>query len=173
MLKVFIHSHFNLTVSYFKVKIFSDHVKMSPGLIQDPYIANFSFVINDIIEFNYANNLLYIYKKIFYPFLEKHASKLDSMSDRMSRFFYIGNLNSTDGSQFGFYDYVGKSFVNLKTSEKMVLPHVPDGPRYDDNINFVSHFRNKYKYGNGDKTIKNLKVDLNYFACYIKSALEA
>ena len=94
------------------------------------------------------------------------------MSDRMERYFYIGNLNYTDGTMFGFFDYVGKSFVNLKSSKKMVLPHVPDGPRYDHIGNFISHYRNKYKYGNDDRSIKNLRVDFNYFVCYVKPALE-
>jgi len=111
--------------------------------------------------------LLSVYKNIYVPFLANNKAKLERNSEWMSRFFFITGHNITDGTKFGYKHYVGKSFVNLKTSKFMIVPHFPRGDRYDVDYNYVSHFRKRYSFGKDDKSIRLLNFDFNFFICYV------
>ena len=154
----------------FQIKIFFRQETQSSAT--SDFNIDFSFVISNQDEFNYAKNLICIYRDIYLPFLKKHETKLARNSERMSRLFFIGGQNITDGSKYGYYyQHVGKSFVNLKTSKFIRLPHFPSGKRYDVPHNYISHYRNNFIFYKTDKSIRLLNFDFNFFICYVGSLI--
>ena len=134
------------------------------------YDANFTFVISNPRDLKYAESLLSLYTHLIGPFLTANKDKLSDQSERLTRFFYLNGFNQTDVNQ-NKMGYVGKTFVNAKTSYFMDGPHEPDGPHHDAQSYYLSHFRNRYELGRAPKSIRLLNLDLNYFVCYAKPLL--
>jgi hypothetical protein len=152
------------------VKVFSRHKNVygHTSYTEPGYTVNFSFVINNLEEFYYTRNIYNVYNFFILPFINENRRKFSKYSNWFQRIFYINGFNQTDGTKFGKYRYVGKSFVNTKNVDFMVNPHLPDGDWMDVYENFVSHFRKRYILGNHERSILFFGIDLNYFVCYVK-----
>jgi len=133
------------------------------------YDASFNITIDNDDELKYSNNLLGLYTNLIKPFLRENAEILRNESERSTRFLYIDLLHPENGH------YQGKSFSNTKTNDFMVNAHRPVGPltSMDSFGTFtIAHFRDRYRLGKADKSIKRFNLDLNFFACYVKPMIE-
>ena len=94
-----------------------------------------------------------IYHNVINPFFKKYSYVLKNHSNWLQRIFYINGFINTDGSKYGKFYNVGKSFVNPRDVDFMVNPHLPDGDRTDVMDFFLSHFRERYNLGYKDRSI--------------------
>ena len=150
-----------------RVKIYFPHIpaKSTSFTFQSlDYNVNFSLLIKDHIDLNYARSLFSLYEHLIEPFLLQNSQKLSKESEKMKRFLYMESNKSG-----------GKTFINQKTSQFMESAHAPDGKYFnlDDLDSYhMSHFRDRYKLGQDDKDIGLFHLDLNYFSCYVKPIIK-
>jgi hypothetical protein len=133
------------------------------------YDASFNIVIDNDEQLKYAKNLLGLYTNLIKPFMRENAEVFRNESERSTRFLYIDLLHPENGH------YQGKTFSNTKSNDFMVNAHRPMGPltSMDSFGTFtIAHFRDRYRLGNSDKSIKRFNLDLNFFACYVKPMIE-
>ena len=171
-----------------RVKIYQKHIKSESRGFKfhsTEWDSNFSVIISTRVELNYAQNLLGLYRHLIEPFLKTHNVKLKSESERLSRYFYYDLRNDKFNK-----GYVGKSFVNPKTSPTMMGPHVPNHdegflygtdkkdlykrqPHHHKDLAYyyIAHFRDRYYLGAYAFPITQFHIDLNYFACYVRPLL--
>ena len=172
-----------------RVKIFQKHKQTESRGFKfhsAEWDTDFTLLIQNENEINYAKNLLSLYKHLIEPYLKENEKKLKAESERLSRYFYLDLRNDIET-----ISYVGKSFVNPVTSELMFNPHVPNHhpgflygrdksnvfampPNHHKDISsyYIAHFRDRYKMGKADKSITRIQIDLNYFTCYVKPIIE-
>jgi hypothetical protein len=137
---------------------------------------NFTFIIKNQDEINYALNVCKIYRNLIQNFENKHKSELGTFSDRFHRFFYIGGILSSFAC--------GKSIHNTDVSFDMNVHHPVSDINYPEqaeishiNYNFghLGHFRyvNEFHKSNYKEiSITELILDLNYLNCYYKPMVE-
>jgi hypothetical protein len=137
---------------------------------------NFTFIIKNQDEINYAQNLCKIYRNLIQNFVNKHKSELGTLSDRFHRFFYIGGRLSSFAC--------GKSIHNTDVSFEVSVHHPVADINYPEqaqlsyvNYDFghLGHFRyvNEFHKSNfKEVSITELILDLNYLNCYYKPIVE-
>ena len=136
---------------------------------------NFTFIIKNQAEKDYALNLCKTYRNIIQSFKNLNEIFIKKNS-RFHRFFYIGGLLSSFAA--------GKTFHNTDSSFDVSLHYPNADSDYPNQANLhwvgyeqghVSHFRNLnefHKSSQKEISITELILDLNYINCYYKPILE-
>jgi hypothetical protein len=172
--EIFISLETNLKNSYkinfpIKIKIEKKHeAAESKGFkyASQEYDASFNIVISNEEDLKYAKSLLGLYKHLIQPYLKENKEVFRNISERSTRFLYIDLLHADTAS------YVGKTFSNTKTNVFMASAHHSMGPLENIDSFAIAHFRDRYRLGNSDKSIRRFNLDLNFFACYVKPMIE-
>lgn len=127
---------------------------------------NFTILIRNKEEYDYALSLSNFFKSEIEPFLFHNRAMLKSLPENFSRFFFVyGDTTSW---------MCGKSFHFAKLSH-WVSTHYPEKNDFFNMIwvpheyGHVSHFRESLKdLHNKNISIRNINFDFNYFLCYFK-----
>jgi hypothetical protein len=140
----------------------------------DHNVYNFTFILANKEEINYAMNLCKIYRQLVEDF--KKLNEIQKYSENFNRFFYIGGLLSSFAC--------GKSSHSTDLTFELSV-HYPEGdPRHPDQAKLhmigyeygqLSHFRRVnefHKSSQKEISIKELILDLNYLSCYYKPIVE-
>ena len=145
-----------------RLQIVQAHIPTNK-LHKDPaYNVNFTLVINNKQDSNYAQNLLDIYINLIRPFMQENEKHLDNLSEDFTRFFIFRNPLVTNTG-------LGKSFTNLDSADASE-PHysLPYDSIVFINEYYKSHFRNFYKFARIEASIDTILFDFNYFFCYFQ-----
>lgn len=126
-------------------------------------MLNFSIVIKNKNELDYAKYLYNLFKSFVKPFYLKNELSLKKLHEPFARFFYLLGPSTTW--------FCGKTIHNTYLSQAL-------DTHYPKNLNnfktipiesgYVSHFRSDYNIYWNDKSIMDFQFDLNYFLCYFK-----
>ena len=91
---------------------------------------------------------------------------LRNVSERSTRLLYMDFLHPETA------DATGKTFSNTKSNVFMASAHRSMGPLTGIDAFTIAHFRDRWRLGNSDKSIRRFNLDLNFFACYVKPMIE-
>ena len=141
-----------------KIKIKQIYNDSEPKFQDQGYGSDFSFLISNFDELNYAMNMNQIYKELVKPFLEKNKQNLAQTSELFRRFFYFDE--PLKGKS-----YLGNTMGNPDKAT-FVSPHFSNGKTFTSRENYLSHFRNRHILNRIEAPITTLNIDLNYFICY-------
>ena len=153
-------AYFNSSLTY-KTKSSFKHVIRVIDLEPDGpehFAYNYTFIISNKDELNYARNLLKFYKIYI-------KNKFND-ANKFQRLFFIAG-ETTDW-------YCGKSSYHTEVALDFSV-HYPDDydMRWVDfNIGHSSHFREKYEFKAEYIPIREFILDLNYFSCFFKPMLK-
>ena len=167
-------AYFNDSIDYSKIhKI--QVIDQLPA-VSDHNVYNFTFVLNNKLEINYAKNLCKIYRYLIDNFEEKNNDEIQKYSERFHRFFYIGGLLSSFAC--------GKSSHSTDVSFEFSV-HYPEPDKdypnqaelYSIGYDYgqLSHFRHVnefHKSSQKEISITELILDLNYLNCFYKPIVE-
>ena len=142
----------------------------------DHNVYNFTFILANKEEINYAINLFNIYRQLVEHFERENKNEIQNYSENFHRFFYIGGLLSSFA--------IGKSSHSTDVSFEFTV-HYPEGdkkyPKQAELYNIgheygqLSHFRSLNEFHKSSRkeiSIKELILDLNYLSCYYKPIVE-
>lgn len=128
--------------------------------------VNFTILIRNKDEHDYAMNLNNFFKKEIGPYLNENKILFRNLPENFARFFFV-NGDTTSWM-------CGKSFHFAKLSH-WISTHYPEKNNFYNMIwvphdyGHVSHFRDSLKdLHNRNISIKNINFDFNYFLCYFK-----
>jgi hypothetical protein len=149
--------------------------RLSPSST-DHNVYNFTFVLKNKRDIDYAMNLCKIYRFLIEKFERNFTQDLAKYSERFHRFFYIGGLLSSFAC--------GKSMHSTDVTFELSV-HYPEPDRmypgqaelfmigYD--YGQVSHFRHVNEFHKSSQkviAISELILDLNYLNCFYKPIVE-
>jgi hypothetical protein len=143
---------------------------------KDHNVYNFTFVLKNQDEINYAINLCKIYRFLIGEFEKENSDELQKYSKRFHRFFYIGGSLSSFACGKSMYSTdVAFEFTVHYPDYNKNYPHQAEmhGIYYDDGQ--LSHFRHVtefHKSNHKEVSIKELILDLNYLICFYKPIIE-
>jgi hypothetical protein len=143
----------------------------------DHNVYNFTFVLNNKEEINYALNLCKIYRYLIANFEKKNSNILQKYSDRFHRFFYIGGLLSSFAC--------GKSSHSTEVTFEFTVHYPEPDKKFPDqaelymigyDLGQLSHFRHVnefHKSSQKEISVTELILDLNYLNCFYKPIVES
>ena len=157
------------TSSYFKQEL-KEHIieviDLEPASIYHKQY-NYSFLIKNTAELNYARNLLFLYRNFIEKFENEYKDKLSSYSEQFHRYFYISG-NSTDWK-------CGKSIWHTDHTSEYSVHYGIVAERWH-HISLDSghngHFRRWYPFKPENISINELSLDFNYLSCFYKPIIQ-
>jgi hypothetical protein len=165
---------FNGSLDYTQEHILTVIDRLSPSL--DHNVYNFTFILKNKADIDYAMNLCKIYRFLIEKFERNFTSDLEKYSDRFHRFFYIGGLLSSFAC--------GKTMHSTDLSFELSVHYPEPDKMYPDQAELfvigydygqVSHFRHVNEFHKSSQkviAISELILDLNYLNCFYKPIVE-
>jgi hypothetical protein len=165
---------FNGSFDYTKEHFITVIDRLSPTA--DHNIYNFTFVLKNKRDIDYAMNLCRIYRFLIEKFERNFTSDLAKYSERFHRFFYIGGLLSSFAC--------GKSVHSTDVTFELSVHYPEPDKMYTDQAELfmigydygqVSHFRHVNEFHKSSQrviAISELILDLNYLNCFYKPIVE-
>jgi hypothetical protein len=126
-------------------------------------LTNFTLIIKNEHELNYANNILDIHQNLIKPFMEENEKWLKRIPENFKRFFFFKKPLSLP--------QYGKSLTNLDTAT-FSDPHKPNGNLFELEEYYMSHFREVTVLERIEVPITSVCFDFNYFYCYFQPIFE-
>jgi hypothetical protein len=142
----------------------------------DHNVYNFTFILANKEEINYAINLCKIYRQLVEHFEKENKNEIQKYSDNFHRFFYIGGLLSSFA--------IGKSSYSTDVSFEFTVHYPEHDQKYPKQAEFnsigheygqLSHFRSLNEFHKAklkEISIQELILDLNYLSCFYKPIVE-
>ena len=149
---------------------------------------SFTFIFNTPREFEYAKNLLGIYRDVIEPYLKKNEDLIASSTYDYDRIFYVAGRNNHFACGKSIHDsrnafdfsvhYIENTIRVAENGSISIGYNAGYWEKYnqmDDNLVHVSHFRRDFSYLSAKYQplpIEFFRIDLNYLNCYFVPMLE-
>ena len=146
---------------------------------------SFTFILKTRREFDYAKNLLGIYRDVIEPYLKRNKDLIARSTYDYDRFFYVAGRNNhfacgksihDSRSAFDFsVHYLENAIKVAENGSISIGPKSSDDHFMDDNLAHVSHFRRAFSYLSAKYQplpIEFFRIDLNYLNCYFVPMLQ-